>query len=243
MMPSRLGAIGWICVICAFGCGGSSHSGDPNAALAAADGGAADAGIGQNVNPEGVPYPDPPTGYGRTARIGRQPGGIIKNFKFLGYRNGDRTAGLTTIALADYYDPCQKRYKLLHLTVSAVWCPNCVTETDIIVANKKKIDAEGVAVIQALDDGPVMNVDATVMDLNGWMFVHRSNFTEMLDPGLHNLGGFFDAAAVPWHVDIDVRTMEMLGNGFGVDPAFDLSVPLQQGSVDMPAYPVPISCP
>jgi hypothetical protein len=42
-----------------------------------------------------------------------------------------------------------------------------------------------------------------------------SNFTEMLDPGLHNLGHFFDAAAIPWNADVDVRTMELLDSSVG----------------------------
>ena len=244
MMPYRAAPFGLLCVVSAFACGGGgSRSGDPNAATAGEDSGTSSVATGQNANPDGVAYPNPPTGYGRAARTGKQPGSIINNFKFLGYRNGDRTAGLTTIALADYFDPCQKRYKLLHLTVAAVWCGPCNMETDTIVADKKTLDAEGVVVIQALDDGPTMNVDATVTDLNGWMFVHRANFTEMLDPGLHNLGGFFEAASVPWNADIDVRTMEILREGVGYDPTFDLSTQLQEGSTQAPAYGLAVSCP
>jgi hypothetical protein len=39
----------------------------------------------------------------------------------------------------------------------------------------------------------------------------------VLDPGNNNLGVFFDAAAIPWNANIDVRTMEILSAGVGYD--------------------------
>ncbi len=150
-----------------------------------------------DTNLDNVPYPNPADGYGHAARRGTTPGSVMQNFKFLGYPNGDRSLGLSTIALADYYDPCNKRHKLLHLSVAGVWCGPCNLETDAIVAAGPQLAAQGVAVLQALDDGPVQNQPATKGDLDYWSATHRSNFTEVLDPGLHNLGGFFDAAAIP----------------------------------------------
>jgi len=55
--------------------------------------------------PENVPYPNPPEGYGSGKRNGATPGSVMRNFKFLGYLNADKSKGLQTIALADYYDP------------------------------------------------------------------------------------------------------------------------------------------
>lgn len=199
---------------------------------------------GHDSNPDGVPYPSPAGGYGHTARSGSTPGSIIQNFKFLGYLNGDLTQPETTISLADYYDPCNKRYKMIHLSVAAVWCVPCNDETDAIVAAKSQLDSEGVIVLQALDDGPTQGKPATNVDLTNWIKNHKSNFTEMLDPGLQNLGGFFNAAAIPWNADIDPRTMEMLDSSEGwsgsvaseVDPSV---VPAS------PSYPVPAAanCP
>ena len=65
----------------------------------------------------------------------------------------------------------------------------------------------------------------------------------MLDPGLQNLGGFFNAAAVPWNTDIDVRTMEMLtsGEGWGYK---DVKSAIAGGLAALPStpsYPVPSS--
>jgi hypothetical protein len=194
---------------------------------------------GHDANPDGVPYPAPASGYGRTARSGSAPGSVIQNFKFLGFLNGDNTQPLTTISLADYYDPCNKRYKLLHLTVAAVWCQPCNQETNALVAAKSSLAQQQVVVIQALDDGPTVGVPATMNDLNYWIKNHSSNFTEMMDPGLKNLGGFFDAAAIPWNADIDPRTMEILDSSDGW--AGDVQTEIQPGldSVSTAAlYPV-----
>src|SRR5579859_2754363 len=144
-----------------FGC--SSSSGSPAHATGPAcnpcdDGGSGGNGIasptsGHNVNPDGVAYPTPAGGYGHNARSGTTAGSVIDNFKFLGYVDPTNTAsGLQTISLADYYDPCQKRYKLLHLTVAAVWCTPCNMETDAIVGAKSMLDSEKIIVLQALDD-------------------------------------------------------------------------------------------
>jgi hypothetical protein len=194
---------------------------------------------GHNANPDGVAYPMPAGGYGRNARSGNTAGSVIQNFKFLGYPDPTNTSGgLQTISLADYYDPCQKRYKLLHITVAGVWCGPCNMETDAIVAAKSQLDSEKIVVVQALDDGPMEGTNATVTDLTNWINDHRSTFPEMLDPGLHNLGGFFQANAIPWNADIDVRTMEILASGVGEeDPTTDFASPLALAAA--PAkYPV-----
>src|SRR5580704_5293256 len=117
---------------------------------------------GHDTNTEGVPYPAPQGGYGRTARRGNTPGSIIENFKFLGYPNADKSQGLQTIALADYYDPCNKRLKVLHLSVAGVWCVPCNEESSALVAAKTMLDTEHVVLLQALDDGPTMGVPATL---------------------------------------------------------------------------------
>jgi hypothetical protein len=196
-----------------------------------------------DLNPDGIPYPSPAGGYGRTARSGTTPGSVIANYKFQGYPDGNESAGLQTIALSDYYDPCGKRSKLLHLSVAGVWCVPCNDETIAIVAGKADLASKGVVVIQALSDGPTEGVAATPMDLDYWVAKYMSNFTEMLDPGLMNLGGFFPAAALPWNCDIDPRTMEILDDSTGW--AGDLDTEIQPGLTALPAapsYPIPAAC-
>jgi hypothetical protein len=191
------------------------EAGAPALSADAAVSEAGPASTSNDLNPDGIAYPMPTGGYGIDARKGKTPGSIIENFKFFGYPNADESKGLQTIALADFYDPCGKRYKLLHLSVAAVWCVPCNEETVAFVAAKSQLDSEKVVLAQALSDGPTKNVPATTGDLKYWITENSSNFTEMLDPNLANLGVFFDAAAVPWNADIDPRTMEILDDGTG----------------------------
>ena len=149
----------------------------------------------------------------------------MKNFQFLGFPNGDTSKGLQKVSLAQYFDPTNTRYKVLRVNASAVWCPPCNLETDAVVAAKAKLDAEGVVILQTLFDGETMNVGATETDLRRWIRTHFSNFDSVLDPGLQNLGGFFNATAIPWNADLDVRTMEILDEslGWGGDILNDVS--------------------
>src|SRR5687768_2765882 len=63
--------------------------------------------VGTDTNPDGDPYPTDNIG-GRPRGGGRR-GDRIANFKFQGYRDGDRSKGLAPISLAEYFDPKQKR--------------------------------------------------------------------------------------------------------------------------------------
>jgi hypothetical protein len=193
------------------------------------------------LNPDGIPYPS--SGIGRKARAGSTPGNVIENFTFQGYPNADESKGLQPISLADYYDPCGKRIKMLHLTVAGAWCVPCGEETDSLVAAKAQLASERVTVIQALGDGPIEGVAATTADLDNWIAKHGSNFTEMLDPNLTNLGAFFNAATVPWNCDIDPRTMEIIREttGWPGDLNSDLQ-PSLTALPAMPSYPIPAVC-
>jgi hypothetical protein len=198
---------------------------------------------GHDANPDGVPYPTPSGGYGRNARSGTTPGSVIANFKFRGYLNGDMSQGLQTIALADYYDPCGKRYKMVHLGVAGLWCEACSEETDALVGAKAQLTSKKVVVLQAVDDGAMENVPATVNDLNNWVMAHKANFTVMLDPGLQNLAGFFNPEAIPWNSDLDPRTMEILDDGVGWSGDVNSEVQTGLSAIpSTPSYPVP-ACP
>jgi hypothetical protein len=203
------------------------------------------------MNPDGFTYPSPATGYGRNARNGDVAGSIMRNFKFLGYPNGDSSMGLQPVQMADYYDPCQKRYSLIHLTVAAVWCAPCNAETTAMVAAKAQLDGQRVLILQALDDGPTQGTGATQGDLDRWVARYSPKFTEVLDPSLQNLGGFFNAAAVPWNCDIDPRTMEIVDaqTGWTGDVASEIRPAIQSLGIDStgyahaaPLYPVSVTC-
>ena len=178
------------------------------------------------TNKYGVAYPTNNIGY--LARRGAIAGNVIQNYKFQGYNALpdssavlDTSGGLTQISMADFFDPEGKLgpngvgIKVIHLSVAAVWCPPCNDETDQTSQVAAELTQQGVVFIQALDDGATVGTPATAQDLNSWITKHKSNFTEMLDPGLRNLGQFFDAAAVPFNANIDARSMEILSAGVG----------------------------
>ena len=185
---------------------------------------------------------------GTAARTG--PSGVagnrIANFAFTGYPWSDVTSKVTTgttktIRLSDYFDPEGKiqfggttGIKIIHITVAAVWCGPCNEETDYIAGNTAngapspgfaaELAPMGVVFLQALSDGPVVGHGATLSDLNKWITNHGSDFTEMLDPGVANLGVFFDAAAVPFNANIDARSMEILSTELGFNTAMDTDI-------------------
>jgi hypothetical protein len=219
--------------------GGSANGASPGSSSPGDDAGASTSPP-VATNPDGLAYPSPP--YGRNARSGTTPGSRMQNFAYLGYPNGDPSQGLQTIAMIDYYDPCGKRAKLIHLSVAAVWCTPCNQETAAVVAAKADLDVEQVVMLQALDDGPTVNMGATQGDLDRWIAKYHPTFSEVLDPGLTHLGGFFPAAEVPWNCDIDPRTMEIIDQSTGwSDVTTELS-PALAAVQGPPAYPLAVSC-
>jgi hypothetical protein len=200
----------------AAGCSSSSSSQGP--ACNPCDTGGPPAPTGHDTNPDGIAYPMVAGGYGHSPRNGATAGSVIQNFKFNGYVSGDKSQGIQTIALADFYDPHNKRYKLLFLTAGALWCGPCNDETSQLVANKPMLQQEGVVVLQAITEGNTPGKASTQGDLDEWTHEHSVNYDDVLDPGVQNLGGFFNQSAIPWSAQIDVRTMEILSAGSGLDP-------------------------
>jgi hypothetical protein len=170
-------------------------------------------------NPYGVAYPT--QNLGTQQRRGSTPGSVMKNYRFVGYPHHEPntvvpTGGeLQNVQLADFFDPEMRKFKVIHVSVAAVWCGPCVEETDETVTLAEELLKEGIVFVQALSDGPVDGRGATQKDLDAWILKHKANFTELLDPDLKNFGVFFNAAAVPWNANIDARTMEILTAGVG----------------------------
>jgi hypothetical protein len=189
-------------------------------------------------------YPTSDIGTGARSSFGSSatPGQRIANFAFTGFEPTNTSIVTAdspqTIRLAHFYNPNLQTIpnaigdvpvKLIHLTVAAVWCGPCNMETDFIsggnwtgantngVSFAKELAPLGVIFVQALSDGPVMGTGATLDDLAGWINHHQSDFTEMLDPNVQNLGVFFDGALVPFNMNIDARSMEILSAAPGFD--------------------------
>lgn len=172
-------------------------------------------------NPKGVCYPTDDIGTAK--RAGSVAGNRIKNYKFVGYGTDasatklDTTKPVSTVSMADFYDPTGETYTLIHLTVAAVWCGPCNAETDEIATSlAAKFGPQKVVFLQALtEDGAY--APAKVADLAGWIADHGNNFSTVLDPNQINLGVFFDKAAIPFNANIDARSMEILtaATGYG----------------------------
>ncbi len=202
-------------------------------------------------NAYGVCYPTNDVGSGARSSFGANgtAGQRIANFAFTGYEATDTTlvapGSPVTIHLAHFYNPSLETIpdliggvpvKLIHLTVAAVWCGPCNQETDFIAGGNwtgtntngasfaKALAPLGVVFVQALSDGPVFGTGATLTDLSTWVGHHQSDFTEMLDPGVKNLGIFFDAASVPFNMNIDARSMEILSSETGFDTGMDQTI-------------------
>jgi hypothetical protein len=167
---------------------------------------------GTETNPYGKPYPTDSIGFrARNDVKSNTPGDKIKNFKFLGYVGSDKTAGLTTISLADFFDPEMRQYKILHISVAGVWCYWCKQETIALVPLIQQLKDKKVVYITALSED-ANHQPAQQSDLDYWTNTQHTNYTQMLDPGNRNLGPFFTSAGIPWNGNFDARTMEILSS-------------------------------
>jgi hypothetical protein len=169
-------------------------------------------GTGSELNPDGVPYPT--DNIGTIERKGSKPGNRIANYKFLGYKDADKSQGLQEISLADYFDPTGSRYKIIHIQAAGVWCSACQAETRAVVPLKEEIAQKGAVWLVSIAEGG-RGVPSTQKDMDGWIADFKSPYTHWLDPGNKNLGPFYDATALPWNANIDATTMEILTSGTG----------------------------
>jgi hypothetical protein len=244
LRAGQLGPIGILAcglAACASGC--SSSSGGPVGTEGTQ---APDASPTGDTNPYGVAYPAQSPGYG--ARKGSVAGDQIPDYKLEGYPDSNVTGGLQTVSLADFYDPSGQiqipggalGVKIIHLNVAAVWCGPCNQETDEMVPLNSMLAQEGVVFLQALVEGPTSGVGATVMDLDSWIQNHSTTFTELLDPEGATLGQLFNLASIPFNLDIDARSMEILSSASGsVDVPGGIQTALAWVNANPPSYTAP----
>jgi hypothetical protein len=176
--------------------------------------------------PQGDCYPT--DDIGTAPRQGNIPGQRIPNLQFFGFKNldpsqrTDPSGELQRVTLAEFYDPTGSRLKLIHLIGASVWCHYCNVETEMLASGgAADLSSRGVVFLQALIDGPKLFVGATPDNLREWVrgprrdeggrvFETPLNFTVMLDPDHDSLGPFFQADSVPFSLNIDPRSMEIL---------------------------------
>lgn len=170
-------------------------------------------GNGADVNPQGSPYPAGPYGVGkRGSPTGKVRGDTIKNFKFLGYPKSDKSGGLKTVALADWFNPDGRNgnFKLIHIHAAGSWCIYCRNEQDMVTPKMPEIEAAGVVWLTVVVEGETPGAVAEMVDLDTWVARHKTVNTVVIDSANKNLGSFFRQAAVPWNGWVDARTMEIL---------------------------------
>jgi hypothetical protein len=166
-------------------------------------------------NPDGIPYPTDNLGP-RERGPGRR-GDRIPNFTFRGYRDPrDRSAGLTTLALADFYDPGQKRNKVLHIQIAATWCAICsgVISGTVPVANDLR--RRGAALLEVVVSGDTLGKGPSLAEVDAWVVRHGSNVATAVDVRGRRLATVgVSTSVVPHDILIDTRTMEILDSSVG----------------------------
>jgi hypothetical protein len=180
------------------------------------------------TNPYGAACPTQHLGHKpRASLAASQPGDVIPNLVFQGYVGGDSSKGLQTVKLCDYFDPQTLKYKVLHLSVGALWCGPCNAESETVVQIVPKWAAQKLTFMEAIDEGASPNKPSTLADLDLWVEHHQSNYTTVLDPGPTELAGFFDKTVLPWNADIDARSMEILQASSGFTGQSELEGTMQ----------------
>lgn len=166
------------------------------------------------TNPDGIPYPT--DHLGGTERSVLKPGDRIPNFTFRGYRDGDRSKGLTTISLADYYDPSAKRNKVLYVQFAGTWCSVCSSELEATVTITEKAKEKGIALLEVVVSGATAGFGPSNAEFDGWADRHHTNFTTAIDVRAKRTSAIgVKGDAMPHDLLIDTRTMEILDSSVG----------------------------
>jgi len=169
---------------------------------------------GTDASPDGDPYPT--DNIGSRPHKGTKPGERIANFTFQGYRDGDRSKGLSPISLAEYFDPKMKRHKILHLQVAATWCAICSSVLEATVTVTEPLKERGVVFLEVIVAGPSSAKGPALEEVDEWVTRHKTNFTTAIDVRARRLGIMgVDPGAMPHDIMIDTRTMEILDSSIG----------------------------
>lgn len=163
-------------------------------------------------NAEGAPYPT--DHIGTRSRIKSRPGDRIANFAFQGYRSGKAGGALETVSLAEYFDPEQKRHKVLHIQGVAGWCGICAGEARQTMPVAAALEAEGAVIVQILFQGKSQSAGPALGDLDKWCNTYQTSHPVLFDANAKRLG-IFGIDGFPWNALIDTRTMEILDQGTG----------------------------
>jgi hypothetical protein len=156
----------------------------------------------------GCAAPDYPT-----EGLGKEPGQVVANVCFVGYRAPDRVAPTEahreTIAFSDYYDPAgTKGVSLLLINTAAIWCTACVDEHRTLPAHASELGPKGLVILSTLFQDAKRD-PASFEDVERWIANFRTNFPMVADPQLQ-LDGYAPSDSAPLNMVVDPRSMKLL---------------------------------
>jgi hypothetical protein len=181
-------------------------------------------------NPYGVAYPTAHIGW--TVRSGNTPGDVIANLKLAGYAAGAGTTP-TTGSLADVFDPEGRTHDMVAALLVTAWDAN---SSQMVIALSKALPAR-VALFVVLGEGNMPGAAATASDLTTWHAKYPA-IASYLDPAFGQWTTVLTVAAVPFVVELDARTMEIVSAGAGASqtPKADFEAAAAAIKARQPSY-------
>ncbi len=164
-------------------------------------------------NPDGIAYPT--DHLGGSQRTATRPGDRIPNFAFRAYRSG-RQGGLETLSLAEFYDPLEKRHKVLHIQTAGTWCAICSAELAATIPQTEALLAKGIVFLEVVVSGATAGKGPNLSEVDNWVESHGTTFPTAIDVRARRLGALgVSGVAMPHDILIDTRTMEILDSSVG----------------------------
>jgi len=150
--------------------------------------------------------------------IGKEPGDVVPNTCFVGYRAPDRVTprpeARETVAFSDYYDPTgSKGVGLLLINTAAIWCGACVSEHETLPEHYQKLAPKGLAIISGLFEDASRN-PASIQDVERWIARFDTNFPMVADSELY-LADYASTDLAPLNMLVDPRTMKIVRKYLG----------------------------
>jgi len=157
----------------------------------------------------GSDYPEGP--------YGTLKGDIAQNAQFRGWpdplASPTTPETLTSVSLADYYDPSGERYELLLVNSAAIWCTVCQSEHRTLPDRYEQYSGRGFMLLSALFQDEAGN-PADANDLKLWVGRFDVPYPMVLDPDFQ-LGAYATAESAPLNLLIDARNMRIIEKFIG----------------------------
>lgn len=167
-----------------------------------------DPGLVKDVHGNEVAYPAGP--------YGTAVGDTVRNFRLLGFKDGNPKGSYAYVQLSDYYNPDGTGGpRVMWINVAAEWCGPCKAEMVHMVPKCAANKAEGLVCYTALiEDADFQPAYKEVLER--WDAQFDVEHALVVDPKVR-WGYYFDKAATPMNMLVDLRTMKILYLGTGYD--------------------------